>query len=168
MNMNGPNAAESYGPGGCRIDSSYSAIVPGLFVGGLSALAYCPQDQGCLDLLVCCAREACGEDSGLSGPEPGAWAEVLLCPLDDEEGLPVPAGMVEPMAEEVAKRVGGGQKVLVFCAEGRNRSGLIAALALLRLGHADPVALLRERRHRSVLTNKTFAAYVERVRKQEA
>lgn len=47
---------------------------------------------------------------------------------------------------------------LVHCQAGLNRSGLLSALVLMRLGRSakDAIALLRERRHEVVLCNQTF------------
>jgi protein-tyrosine phosphatase len=60
-----------------------------------------------------------------------------------------------------AHLVEGGHKVLSHCGLGYNRSALVAALILVRLGMTGEAAfaLLREKRP-GALFNDTFAAYV--------
>jgi protein-tyrosine phosphatase len=55
-----------------------------------------------------------------------------------------------------------GDKVLIRCQAGWNRSGLITALVLIKDG-MDPAAaidLIRERRSPSALCNRSFAAWL--------
>ncbi len=66
-------------------------------------------------------------------------------------------------ADVVAERIGQGRRVLVTCNQGRNRSGLVCALALCRrMKCAGRVALkvVRDRR-RNALTNADFAKFLE-------
>jgi protein-tyrosine phosphatase len=52
--------------------------------------------------------------------------------------------------------------VLIHCQAGLNRSALIAAMVLVRMGRApsDAIALLRERRSPAVLCNPTFEQWL--------
>jgi protein-tyrosine phosphatase len=66
-------------------------------------------------------------------------------PIDD-------ADTVDPKTREVAKLVAdlvrGGNRVLVHCVQGLNRSGLVVARALMFLGHSagEAIELVRLRR----------------------
>lgn len=66
------------------------------------------------------------------------------------------------IAGEVAAQVEMGEKVLVRCQAGYNRSGVVCALALMRMG-MSPIAaigLLRDRRSQLVLCNEKFEEYI--------
>lgn len=63
---------------------------------------------------------------------------------------------------EVALELLAGMSVLVQCDSGLNRSGLVCALAMIRLGvaPADAVAAIRARRSPSALSNRVFLEIV--------
>jgi protein-tyrosine phosphatase len=89
--------------------------------------------------------------------------DVLRAPLDD--GPPPTQGeraLIRRSAHEVARRVRAGQRVLVTCWQGRNRSGVIAGLALVDLGLPGSQAAQRIRRTRNGLTNPYFFEMVAR------
>ena len=68
-------------------------------------------------------------------------------------------------AEIVARRVRSGERVLVTCAMGRNRSGLVSALALhflTGISGAEAARLVKARRH-NALTNRYFMAALFKV-----
>lgn len=70
---------------------------------------------------------------------------------------------VDELADEVVKRLRGRQKVLVHCQAGLNRSGLLAATILKKLGYTglEAVKLLREARGTDeVLCNATFRQHI--------
>jgi protein-tyrosine phosphatase len=86
---------------------------------------------------------------------------VMHVPLDD--GPPPSAATlarIRVAAHEVARRVRIGHRVLVTCWQGRNRSGVIAGLALRELGVPGNRAANRIRRLRDGLTNPHFYAIV--------
>ena len=58
-----------------------------------------------------------------------------------------------------------GKKVLIRCQAGINRSGLIMALVLIRDGMnaEDAIELMRAKRARSVLRNRTFETWLKEV-----
>lgn len=150
------NRAKSCGPDGSYIDTSYSPITSGLYVGGLSSVHYLPADIGPVNTLVICAQELCNSSrNNLYG-----FNEVLQFPLRDETAKPPPTHIIEEAASAVARRLHNGWTVLVMCAEGINRSAVVAAKALLQLGYEDPITLLRKQRHRSLLSNRTFETWV--------
>jgi len=86
---------------------------------------------------------------------------VIYVPLDD--GPPpdkVTRMRIRHAAREIADRVRLGQRVLVTCWQGRNRSGVLSGLALVDLG-VHPIQVVgRIRRLRDGLTNEHFRAMV--------
>lgn len=64
--------------------------------------------------------------------------------------------------DRVVIRWVAGEKVLIRCQSGYNRSGMIAALVLMRLGLTaeEAIRLLRETRGPDVLINPVFEEYV--------
>ena len=64
--------------------------------------------------------------------------------------------------DEIVDRWLRGQKVLIRCQAGYNRSGMITALVLMRLGYTADEAILglRIRRGKDVLINSVFEQYV--------
>jgi len=88
--------------------------------------------------------------------------EVLHVPLDD--GPPptfAERAHIRMAAREIARRVRAGQRVLVTCWQGRNRSGVLAGLALVELGLPRDRAVQRIRTYRDGLTNPFFRAMVQ-------
>ena len=92
-------------------------------------------------------------------PMPGYT--VMNVPLDD--GPPPDRGTrlrIRRAAREIADRVRWGQRVLVTCWQGRNRSGVLAGLAMVDLGVPPRVAVDRIRTLRDGLMNEHFRAMV--------
>jgi protein-tyrosine phosphatase len=106
------------------------------------------------DVIVLAAKEFQPEIPGY---------EVIRVPLDDG---PRPTReeqtRIRDTAYEVARLVRDGRRVLVTCWQGRNRSGVIAGLALVELGVPGPRAARRIRRIRNGLTNPHFLEMVIR------
>lgn len=65
------------------------------------------------------------------------------------------------IANQVVESLAHG-KTLVHCQAGLNRSGLISAIVLIKLGRTpeQAIALLREKRHAVVLCNTTFETWL--------
>lgn len=85
--------------------------------------------------------------------------EVLHVPLDDDPATPVSEEdrtRIQATARRVARRIRAGRRVLVTCHQGRNRSGVIAGLALVALGVPGAEAANRIRHLRNGLTNPHF------------
>lgn len=70
---------------------------------------------------------------------------------------------VQELAAVTAQAITNGRNVLVRCHAGYNRSGLVAAQALIHLGYDARSAILLIRRKRSpwALHNRTFELYLE-------
>jgi hypothetical protein len=91
---------------------------------------------------------------------------VIRVPLDDSEHAHrVGPSRVDRMrirhtAREIADRVRGRERVLVTCVQGRNRSGVLAGLAMRGLGIPGHEAARRIRQLRNGLTNPHFLSMV--------
>jgi protein-tyrosine phosphatase len=100
-----------------------------------------------------------------------AWAPrvpsgslYLSFPIEDDDLVDPKVSLV---ASFVAALVRSGQRVLVHCTEGLNRSGLVVAQALVELGWdvADAIELVRQRRGVtrdgfSALSNERFVEWL--------
>lgn len=78
----------------------------------------------------------------------------------DHDGMP-DLTVLHETADLVVDRLNAG-KVLVHCQAGLNRSGLVAALALIKMGRSprQAIDLLREKRGPVVLCNRTFVRWL--------
>lgn len=86
---------------------------------------------------------------------------VIHVPLDDgPQPDKAERFRIRKAAREVADRVRLGERVLVTCWQGRNRSGVISGLALVQLGIPPAEAVRRIRELRNGLTNPWFHAMV--------
>ena len=135
----------------------WNEVVPGLFQGGhdvrsQSRTACVVDDE--FDLVVSMTtREGYG---------PGEGVEHHVARMADagvDAGIAV---RVDELAGLVADAVGADRRVLVRCSGGLNRSGLVVASALVRLGHPpdEAIALVRRARGPWALTNPGFVTYL--------
>lgn len=96
---------------------------------------------------------------------------LFKVPLDDDPYRPLPVE-VQKILVDVAQRVGAfltqGHKILVTCAQGRNRSGIITALVLMNcFGMSGKEAIRtvrRKRRGHDALANPMFEQFLLNVR----
>jgi protein-tyrosine phosphatase len=93
--------------------------------------------------------------------------EVLRVPLEDRFPPNPPPdartrSLVAEAASRIARRVRSGRRVLVTCHAGRNRSGLLAGLALVELGVPGLQAATLIRLLRDGLQNPHFLRMVVR------
>jgi hypothetical protein len=139
-----------------------SEILPGLFMGGTA-------DR---DVVHVAARRR--YDFG--GPRPYdavvtlyAWAqpvswevEELRYGFGDGEIGGVDLDRVIRAAAWAWQRWRAGERVLIRCQAGLNRSGLVTALVLMCAGYTagDAIRLIRERRSPSALCNASFADWL--------
>jgi hypothetical protein len=81
--------------------------------------------------------------------------------LDDVPRIPDP-GAIDDLGAAVAALVRSDRRVVVNCAAGLNRSGLIVGRALIELGYppAEAIRLVREARGPWALSNIEFARYL--------
>ena len=142
----------------------------GLYMGGFP---HTPQDVSVrgFKLLVLCAREKL---ASLGDPDEESTARAYGCvtlhaPFDDDEVTPEVVKQVTRAVVAVVPAVQRCAKVLVTCNEGRNRSGLVAALSLLqmrpRMSATQVINLIKDRRvapnGREALTNDAFRRLIE-------
>jgi len=135
------------------VSTSYNEILSDqLYMGGMSAFVYMDIDNIEYDLWIQCSKEFTDSDT-LSN------VRRINIPLDDD----LVSGQ-EKKIEDAALRalavIALGRRVLISCTEGRNRSGVVTARVLQLLGYKNPIELLREKRHYSVLTNSSFETYI--------
>lgn len=137
----------------------WNEIAPGLWQGGLPPHGDTLRRAG-FDAVVLSAVE--------SQPPPSAFPGVttIYVPFEDEDITPEIWKRATFAAEQVSKLRATGQRVLVTCWSGWNRSGLISALSLMMLdGMTGPQAVARVRsKRRHALCNETFAAALKRAR----
>lgn len=138
----------------------WNEIVPGLFVGGHDY-----QPDGCqwpLDAVV-------GDEFDLvislyrrTGCGPAAGVQHFYLRVPDGVLAEAELGDIRTLADWVAEVVREGRSALCRCQAGINRSSLVAAFALLRLGHGpdEAIALIREKRTPNALFNANFQRYI--------
>ena len=156
-----PNCAACHGTGWATrmplCDDPWNEVAPGLFMGGhdvrsQSGTACVVGDE--FDLVVSLAtREG-------YGPSPGV--EHVVARLADAVLDATSAARVRELGAAVADTVGEGRRVLVRCSGGLNRSGVVVAEALMRLGRTpeDAVTAVRKARGPWALTNPAFVAHL--------
>lgn len=135
----------------------WNEVVPGLFQGGhdvrsQSRTACVVADE--FDLVVSMTtREGYGPAEGV---------EHHVARMADAGVDGAVAARVDELASVVAEALAGGRRVLVRCSGGLNRSGLVVASTLVRLGHApdDAIALVRRARGPWALTNPAFVSHL--------
>lgn len=119
-------------------------------------------EQGKHDVIVLAAEEfQPPRGSGMLDPA----ADIIYAPNDDAELIPAQIQTATDAAVQVADALERGQVVLVTCFAGRNRSGLISALALHTLmgmsgRHAS--AFVRQARE-NALTNPNFSRFLDAI-----
>jgi hypothetical protein len=82
--------------------------------------------------------------------------------FDDSDVIPVPVKLVRELGELVARHVREGENVVVHCAAGLNRSGLVVAYALTLLGWdaQEAIQKLRDEHDGYALCNGLFAEWL--------
>ena len=131
---------------------SRSEIVPGLFVGSKPS----PGRHADIDTIVLTAMEYQPSADQFPG------AEVIHVPLDDAPGRRMRADEIADVlraGSRVARRLRAGRRLLVSCAMGLNRSGIVAALAMhdvYGMSADEIIARLRRDRGMWALSNPNF------------
>lgn len=129
-------------------------VVEGLYISGR------PQDDswhGRVDVLLTVAF-----DAYVAPPEKPNWGLAVFLPLVDGPEEP-DADLLEALVGLAAELIRSGKTVLVHCAAGINRSGLVTAMILVKLGDSPSEAIDRLRAVvPDALNNETFVGLVER------
>lgn len=84
-----------------------------------------------------------------------------LIPIKKQKKL---AGILQPTIRNIVKAIKNGRRVVICCAQGLNRSGLLSGLVLRELGYTGPMALklIRDARGPRALFNSSFEEMVLR------
>jgi hypothetical protein len=141
-----------------RLVLDVDKIQEGLWQGSVPPGGTILKEKG-FDVVVLCADDF----QFLDQPDRYPGLEVLRCPYDDYHELPDhQLAMIVDTAFQVAKHVRAGKKVLVTCAAGLNRSGLVTGLALQLLTKWSGRAVLTHVRSRRnmALCNPFFAGCI--------
>jgi len=136
-----------------------SRIVSGLYQGSIPATGGAARRSG-FHVIVLCAEEYQPRGHEFEGPL------VVHAPMDDGKITPELWETAVQAATHVAKARRAGKRVLVTCAAGRNRSGLVSALSLMMLEGLSgrrAVALVKSKRQ-DALTNPYFVKALEKLR----
>ena len=141
----------------CR--DPWNEVAPGIWMGGhdvrsQSRTACVVTDQ--FDVVVSMTtREGYGPDEGVE------HHDARMADAGVDAGI---AARVDELAAVVADAAAEGRQVLVRCSGGLNRSGLVVASALRRMGHdpEDAIARVRKARGPWALTNPAFVAHLRR------
>jgi hypothetical protein len=128
------------------------------------------------DVLVLTAWEVIKFYPGYASPESFPGTRVLYVPLDDATIPLSEATRALDAGRKVATYVRHGKRVLVTCNQGRNRSGLVTAFALMDLGYpsTESVRRIRKARGDDALSNDFFVRLLHQLdvqprgRRQEA
>jgi protein-tyrosine phosphatase len=132
--------------------NGYDEVVPGLFQADTT---YSPLEL--FELGFDAVFDLCGWPRG---EEVGGRPYVFL-QIDDVPWIPDPQA-IDDLAVSVATLVRGGSWVVVNCAAGLNRSGLLVGRALIELGHPARAAieLVRTARGPHALSNAAFSRWL--------
>lgn len=148
-------------------EEPWSEIVPGLWVGGHVFLFAEPQfdylDRTSTEMLDEAGFEVVASLYWQMHSIPSPSVRHLMLGIPDARLDKGQINAIKFLAHEVACEVSAGRKTLVRCYAGMNRSGLVAALALIEMGH-DPltvVDLIRSKRSRNNLVNPEFIKIIE-------
>jgi len=140
--------------------NGWDQVMPGLWQGGQLKRGASYKDQHVL------VRDEFDRvfsffwDNDGNGPDPGVWHEHYRIP----DGLLSAAELakVRLFALEVAGMTQLGDKVLVRCQAGYNRSGLVVGFALIEMGHTprEAIEMVRAARGPWALCNIHFVRYL--------
>jgi hypothetical protein len=95
---------------------------------------------------------------------PMGWlVKEFRYPFPDGPIDPATIPEIEALAEWAYSMWKSGERVLIRCQAGMNRSSLLTALVLMRDGKSvdEAIALIKERRSPYVLSNSHFVKYLE-------
>jgi protein-tyrosine phosphatase len=137
-------------------------LVPGLHIGSAPPRGALVADED-FDVLVLCAEEYQPALKWFPGLQ-----SVIHCPMDDHIPTDREIDNAVSAAMDVADRYSRGQVTLVTCVAGRNRSGMVSALALhfITCLPLDEVVPYIQKKRRGVdgeraLTNPWFVRLLE-------
>ena len=114
------------------------------------------------DILVLCAGEW---QPHVNLPEEDKTKRVVRVPYDDSYTALTQSVLkqLHKAADELSDEHQRGTRIIITCMAGRNRSGLLMALVLMkrfRLSPDEAIALIKKERGPFALTNRTFTSYL--------
>lgn len=135
---------------GISLDPS-NEVVPDLWVGRWDIQ---PQDAFTAGFEVVIMLE----DEARDRVRPPLGGVFLCWPIEDSDQELPDEEILQVVVALVERSVRAGRPTLITCMGGLNRSGLVAAMALTRLGHSadEALALLRDARGPYALGNELF------------
>lgn len=138
--------------------SAASRLTDGLWMGSVPLPGCRPHRW--FDMLVLCAIE-------YQVPHLFPGLQTVLAPMNDD-GSPMTEAegrIAVRAAGEVVRALVSGRRILVTCMMGRNRSGLVSALALCRgparMSPKDATAAIRAARGDTAMRNPYFNEFLE-------
>jgi len=140
---------------------SYNFITDNVAQGSFPALKSAGEAFKHADILVLCAEEH--QERSMKAP-PGKT--IIRLGFDDDIYRPIPpeAGKIfHAHAQQLGKLALSGRKIMITCAMGLNRSGLITALTLMhgyRMRPSEAIKLIRGRRSKDCLCNPMFEQWL--------
>jgi hypothetical protein len=136
-----------------------SRITPGIYQGSRPY----DDDEASMnfDMIVLCAKEY------QPPAKKYAPSHVVRVPIDDDRVTPAAERAIVRGAIEIVNTIEKGERVLVTCNMGMNRSGVVIAAALMLLGAgarhkvtaSEAVALVRRNRHPEAWAKEKFGMY---------
>jgi len=139
-------------------------LIPGLFIGSTPPVGSDLAHEG-IDTVVLCALEYQPSSQNFPG-----LRSVIHAPLDDSQITPAERDTALLAAMETADRYLRGEQILITCMQGRNRSGLVAALTIALIWCVPPIVAARHVRKTRVapggfpaLTNPSFVAFLSKL-----
>jgi hypothetical protein len=131
----------------------FNEVIPGL----AQASWWIPPNE----LLDECGFDVSVDVGGWDQSQNMAGRRYVFLLMDDVPAIP-DADAVHMLGIRVASMVDAGDHVVVNCAAGLNRSGLVVGRALIALGHqpAEAIELIRAARGPNALFNRTFERFL--------
>jgi protein-tyrosine phosphatase len=139
--------------------SAWDEIIPGLFMGG--HIRQAPSGER-IPVIVAAEFDVVLSLYRKDGHGPADAVEHHCREIPDGPLTAAQLTDVCELAEMATVAVRAGRKVLARCHSGYNRSGLVAAQALVLLGYRvdDAIFLVRYRRSKWALNNRLFVDYL--------
>jgi protein-tyrosine phosphatase len=141
-----------------------SQILKNLWMGNAPPIGW--GVSGHFDDLVLCAKEYQLASECFPG------VEVIHAPMNDD-GTPMTSAervIATKTAANVIRRLIGGRRVLVTCRAGRNRSGIVSALALCmgpyKYTPVQAVTTIRRARGQHAMVNPYFLEFLQQFHNQ--
>ncbi|WP_216893933.1 protein-tyrosine phosphatase family protein [Nocardia alni] len=147
------------GPGAEFAETPWNEIVPGLFMGGHHRR---DESGDVVPVVVTDEFDVVISLYSQAGHGPGPGVQHHIAHMPDDPLTSDQLGEVSRLADIARAAVSDGKRVLVRCHAGYNRSGLITAQTLHRLGYSidDAIFLVRYRRSKYALNNSIFVDYL--------